>query len=366
MKQDKKVKICFISFNSWPLFKEKSVGYFGGAEVQISLIVKELIKDKNFQVSLIVSDYGQKSVIKKNNLAIYKCLTNPLHYSLVILHLLYNLVKIKADVYVERTMNIKVGLVALFSKVFRKKFVYMVAHEWDCQLDLGGYLKNISKLMFIWGVKQADLVVAQNEIQQKKLINNFSIKAELMLSVMKVPLVKKKLKRDSILWVGRADEWKRPLSFINLAKQFPNQQFVMVCRRGEDKDYFDKVMIKANQLTNIKFFLVVPFEEINNYYRKAKVFVNTSTAEGFPNTFLQAGLSKTPVLSLSVNPDNFIKLFHCGVWAKDSQKKLESGLRKLISQPGLAKNFGKNNYEYVVDHHGLENIKIFKQALKRI
>ena len=72
MKLKKPIKVCFISFNSYPLFKKKSKGYFGGAEVQISLISKELAKDKNFQVNVIAGDYGQKSLIKKNNVNIYK------------------------------------------------------------------------------------------------------------------------------------------------------------------------------------------------------------------------------------------------------------------------------------------------------
>ena len=62
-----------MSLHGYPLFVKNSSGYFGGAELQISLIVKELIKDKRFKVSLITGDYGQPNVVKMGRLTIYKC-----------------------------------------------------------------------------------------------------------------------------------------------------------------------------------------------------------------------------------------------------------------------------------------------------
>ena len=64
----KKTKICFISPSSYPLFDRDSEEYFGGAEVQISLIAKTLAEYPQFKIYLIAGDYGQKEKIRKSGL----------------------------------------------------------------------------------------------------------------------------------------------------------------------------------------------------------------------------------------------------------------------------------------------------------
>ena len=97
--------------------------------------------------------------------------------------------------------------------------------------------------------------------------------------------------------------------------------------------------------------------------RTAKILVNTSTAEGFPNTFLEAGLTQTPILSLKVNPDNFISKYKCGVIASNNQKDLEKRLSNLLNHNSRLRKLGVNNYKYAIKYHGLKNLKVLKQAL---
>ncbi len=359
----KPIKICFISLNSYPLFVSKSTGYFGGAEVQISLIVKNLIKDPRFKVSLVVGDYGQKQVIKKGRLTIYKCFKHDSRNVIQILRFLITLVKINADVYVERTMNPKVGLVAWISKLFNKKFIYMLAHLWDSTNKLGGFLKGAYKNMFIYGLKKTDLIICQTKDQQKLLNKNYDLKSILMPSLAIKPIKSSKQKKEFILWVGRADDWKRPKSFLDLVDKFTQERLVMVCRKGNDIKLFNQAKKLAMRKKNLKFFPVVPIEDIIKLFGRAKLFINTSVEEGFPNTFLQAGLTKTPVLSLTVNPDQYITKFNCGLVAGNKQEKLVKNLKQILKSPKLRKQMGLNNYYYVKKNHSLKNVNIFKQTL---
>src|SRR3989344_232526 len=116
----KPVKICFISLNSYPLFIKNSMDYFGGAEVQMSLIAQELAKDKRFRVSLITGDYGQPPIIKQGRLTLLKT---------KLIDFLTVLKTIDADIYVERTINPKVFLVGWRCRLFKKKFIYIVGHH---------------------------------------------------------------------------------------------------------------------------------------------------------------------------------------------------------------------------------------------
>ncbi len=356
-------KICFISFNSYPLFENKSTKYFGGAELQISLIVKELSKDRQFDVNLIVGDFGQKQVIKKGRIKIYKAFEKNCFNLRGVFNFINLLRRIEADIYVERTMNPKVGLVALFCRLSKKKFIYMLAHDWDCKTDHYLYLGRFGRLLFNYGIKQADLIIAQTKTQQKKLKSNFGLKSQVMPSVAQNCRLRKNTQRKFVLWVGRADYWKQPIKLIELAKALPHENFVMICRKGMDSNLFNQVKNLAEKQKNIKFFSAVPIEEILSYFARAKVLVNTSLAEGFSNTFIQAGSALTPVLSLIVNPDDYINRFKCGRVVNNNHDQLIKQCRIILKNQKLAEKMGKNHYEYMRKHHSLENINIFKQTI---
>jgi len=348
------------------LFQKKSKGYFGGAELQMSLIVKQLAKDKRFEVSLMTGDYGQKRVIKKGRLTIYRCFDKGKRRSFELIKIFLLAWRINADVYVGRTANKMINLTAWFGGVFNKKIVYMMAHDWDSQLTGFSKRSSVNRKLFHQGLKKVDLVMAQTKKQQKRLEKNFGKPSVLMRSLAKPTRLKKRLKRDLILWVGRSDDWKRSLSFIKLAQALLKERFVMVCRQGNDANLFYQASNLAVEQDNLKFYPVVSIEEIIKLFQRAKIFVNTSTAEGFPNTFLQSGLVKTPVLSLKVNPDNYLNQFNCGLVAKNSQKLLVKYCRQLIKNSQLRKIMGKNHYDYVRKNHSLKNVEIFKQAIEKL
>jgi len=84
---------------------------------------------------------------------------------------------------------------------------------------------------------------------------------------------------------------------------------------------------------------------VQEYYDTAEIFVNTSTFEGFPNSFIQAGLGKTALLSMCVDPDGMIGVFGSGVLAGDSveallqvAKQMHSDQEKLaLMKEGIAR-----------------------------
>lgn len=348
----KPVKICFISLRSYPLLVKNSLDYFGGAEVQISLIAKALAKNNKFKINIVVGDYGQKAIINKNHLALHRSFKHGRFFPFEIIRFFLLLKKINADIYVERTMNVKVGLVALFCRLFGKKFIYMIAHDWDCQKDFRHYL----------GLKLANLIVAQTKYQQKYLLKNWRLSSFIFPSIINGNKIRKQKNKNCLLWVGRAEKWKQPEIFIKLASSFPQQKFVMICRQGNDPFYYQKLFSQLQPLPNLEFFNDIPFSKINDFFRQAKIFVNTSSNEGFPNTFLQAGLNQVPILSLITNPDKFIELYQCGLVAKNSYQKLVDNCQKLLNFPRLANSFGKHNLNYVNSRH--INILRLRQKLQ--
>ena len=67
----RKLKICILSLYSYPLFNPACVSPFGGSEVRISLIAKELSKFPDLDVNLIVFDHGQPRPETRGGVTLY-------------------------------------------------------------------------------------------------------------------------------------------------------------------------------------------------------------------------------------------------------------------------------------------------------
>ena len=206
-------------------------------------------------------------------------------------------------------------------------------------------------------------MLKQTKKQQKQLKKNFGRNSLVMPSLSINFPDGRTANRHWFLWVGRADLWKRPEMFIRLAEKLPKEKFVMICRQGNDKQYFARIKTLAFAQTNLEFAEAVGHDAILPYFGKAKALVNTSIAEGWPNTFLQAGTAKTPIVSLRVNPENFITNSGCGFWAKNSFPELVKTCRRLASDKKLIRLFGSNNYLYVRKFHSLKNVRLLTRIL---
>ena len=111
--------------------------------------------------------------------------------------------------------------------------------------------------------------------------------------------------KSYVLWVGRGHPLKRPEMFLDLAARLPHHRFAMVvAHENAHLDLLQRVKARALMLNNLDLYEDVPWRQIDNYFAGARVFVNTSTYEGFPNTFVQAALHRVrAVCSRATDPD---------------------------------------------------------------
>ena len=86
------------------------------------------------------------------------------------------------------------------------------------------------------------------------------------------------------------------------------------------------------------------------------VLVNTSLYEGFPNTFIQALKNKTPILSLNVNPDDFLTKNEIGFFCRNDFTQMENNLKLLLQNKELYESYSKNAFLYVKNNHNIEEI----------
>ncbi len=358
-----KIKVCFVVPKVYPLFDRSLESVFGGAEVDVYLLGTELAKDANFDVSYVCADYGQNDVETFDGIKIFKSLTFKENQLFGAMKIWRAMKKADADVYLLKTASPGVPLAAMFCKLKGKKFVYRTASSEECD---GTYLKRnfLAGKGFVWGLKRASLVLAQNRSGSELLEKTISIDSTVIANGHMLGALCQ-TQKDAVLWVGRSAEVKRPNLFVELAEKNPDQKFVMVCPRATDDDKYDSLLYYAKGVSNLEFHKRVDFSEIDEFFARAKVLVNTSTSEGFANTFIQACKNSTAILSLAADPDGFIEKNSCGLCCKDDTNKLQQGLEFLLDKSKYVE-IGQSGRQYAENNHDVSKIveeykSIFKE-----
>ena len=242
----------------------------------------------------------------------------------------------------------------------------MTAHDIDCNGEFESDNPFFIGRFFRYGIRHADCVITQSERHQK-MITDFHKKESVILNSGYAVPEESSLdttNKKHVLWVGRCEDWKRPEVFIELAEKNPSEQFIFIAPKANQSDYYTTIQQQLESAPeNFLHIEYVSFQDIDEYFKNAKLFVNTSVYEGFPNTFVQALKNQTPVLSLKVNPDSVLEREKCGVCANDDIDLFFSEFQRLIQDTSAREQLGKNGYFYIKEHH---NIVLVVQRLREI
>ncbi|MEM2981372.1 MAG: glycosyltransferase family 4 protein [Thermoproteota archaeon] len=335
------------------------MGFAGGAELQQVLLARELVSG-GYEVSFITYDHGQPDISYVEDIEIIKTYprekVNKINSFSKFRYILRALNKAKADLYFHSAGSS--GILPFFCSIKKKKFIYRVPLD---EIVLGKTASPILKLLEYLDIKKANAVVVQTEFQRRKLLENFSVKGLLIKNAFPVPKAKaEKPDPPTVLWVGRIAKIKQPQIFIELAKAIPNASFEMIGGKVmKEPQLYERIRSFAKNLPNLSFHGFVPYNEIDKYFARASIFVNTSYLEGFPNTFIQAWASYVPVVSLNVDPDGVIQKERIGFCSKTFEQ-LVTDVSNLLSNETLRKTMGKNAREYVEKEHNIKkNVKLY-------
>jgi glycosyltransferase involved in cell wall biosynthesis len=91
-------------------------------------------------------------------------------------------------------------------------------------------------------------------------------------------------------------------------------------------------------------------------FRRATALVSTSSQEGFPNIFLQAGKFGIPVVSLAVDPDGIFSERGVGIVCKGRLDLMVEAVEQLVVNPERRQHYTERLAEYVAKFHGLERL----------
>ncbi|HLB33704.1 MAG: hypothetical protein A3F67_09660 [Verrucomicrobia bacterium RIFCSPHIGHO2_12_FULL_41_10] len=361
------MKFLFLSGHAHLALDPSSERASGGAELQVALLSRELIK-RGHNVILLAAETGQVDGITWEGVKVRtagRFDTGKLGDTLLALpRMTAVLWEEKPDIVVVYGWTSLLYFLAKLRTFFPYRLLFICAL--DSEID-GGFrsVHPLRGYFFERGIHLCDARFGITEYQARLfraqgmscVVTRLLLQQSTSASVEIIP------KPIDLLWVARCHPVKQPLLFLELAERFPQARCRMICSL-QDKKLWKEVEQRAAQLANVEFIETVPYREIQHHFNEAKIFINTSLDEGVPNTFIHAGLGHTAIASLSVDPDGMFHLFSVGVCAGNKKELLIEGIEQLLSNQEHLAFAQQESARFVKEWHcNAKNVDAFLKPL---
>jgi len=356
------MKFFFLSSHAHYALDSVSTRVSGGAELQVALLAKELVR-RGHQVVIAGGDTGQRDArvhdgVMTRNAG--KFHTGGAWDAVMALPKIMALLAEYRPQYVAVLgWTAWLYILAILRPLFGYKLVFICGL--DTEID-GSFAVSHGwrGRLFEQGVVLSDFRFAMSEYQ-RDLFGRLHLDCGFYRNLVLPRLSPITSKKDiDLLWVGRCQRIKRPHLFLDLVERLPESRCEMICPK-EDKALWHEVAGRAASLGNLTFHERVPYHEIQNHYDKTRFLVSTSEAEGFPNVMIQAAQGHAGILSLELDPDGLIRTFNAGFCAGGNFELLVEKTRFLLGNSSDAEKMGKGAAKML--HDWLDNGKNTKAFL---
>ena len=349
-------KICIVGLDAYGLLSgEGDLQYIGGETVQHVLLARAW-RNLGHEVSMIVFDDGQGATRVVDGITVIAAhkrragLPGLRFFHPRASKLFSALMAADADVYYQSPAGAFSGITAWFCRMTGRRFIMRIASDSDCDKEHGRIRFWRDRRLFDYALHHADLVAAQTRVQAEMLRTNHRLEAPVVNMLVEPPRRgATRVEKDiDVLWLSNLRALKRPELVLELARQLPQVNFTLAGGpypgpRGGT--YFEDVYAAAARLPNVNMPGAVRYAESGGWIDRAKIFLNTSSIEGFPNTFLQAWLRGVPVVSF-FDPDGLIRRLQLGA-VPGSTDDMRESIRGLLEADVYRENIGRRAHDFV-------------------
>lgn len=360
------MKILFLSSYAHLVLDETSTRTSGGAELQVALLARELAK-RGYDTVIAGGDTGQPDgsvlqAVRLRNAGRFH--TGQMTQMVASMPRVFRVLREEKPDWVV-VMGWTAWLFVLW--LWRPLLGYRL--DFTCSLDteVNGEYRRAHPLLgglFEFAMRRCDARHAITEGQMDHY-RRAGMHASLYRYLVFPRRSPRSVEKDiDFLWVSRCQPVKQPLIFVDLARALPEFSFVMICP-PENRALWEDVAAAARGATNLRLIESVPYHEAQHWYDRARVFANTSQWEGWPNSFIQAGLGHAALLSLRVDPDGIFAEFGLGECAADNFAGLVAGARRLMDNPAMLASAQDGAARFVREAHDNEaNTAAFLRGLE--
>lgn len=335
-------KICILGLDDYAMLAGQAdanaSGYVGGESVQHILLARAW-RDMGLDVSVIVYDHGQPRVSLIDGIraiAAYRPeagipVLRFMHPRLT--KVLAAMREADADVYYQSPSSMYTGLTAWFARRHGKRSVARIASDLGCIPGRQLIRYRRDRWLYEYGLRHASLIAAQTTHQQGLLRQHYGLSSDLVNMVVEEPGSAEAAAQDiDVLWLANPRTVKRPELLLELARLLPHRRFTLAGGPLPGIDaYYEGVCRAASAVPNVTMTGAVPYRHTGALMSRARLHVNTSSAEGFPNTFLQAWIRGVPVVSF-FDPDGVIRKYGLGCAAGTLREMADAVEARLVDE----------------------------------
>jgi glycosyltransferase involved in cell wall biosynthesis len=347
-------RICIVGLDAYGLLSgEGDLRYIGGESVQHVLLARAW-RDLGHEVTMIVYDDGQgarRVVDGITTIAAYKRragLPGLRFFHPRASRLFAALMAADADVYYQSPAGAATGITAWFCRATGRQFIFRVASDSDCEREHGRLPLWRDRRLYDYGLKRADLVAAQTTVQANMLREHHRIESSVINMLVETPRQRAVAKDIDVLWLGNLRSLKRPELVLELARELPHVKFALAggpMPGASGSTYFEDVKAAAMRLPNVLMPGAVRYTDTGEWFDRARIFLNTSSIEGFPNTFLQAWIRAVPVVSF-FDPDGLIRRLQLGA-VPATLDDMREAIRGFLDVDVYRENTGRRARDFV-------------------
>jgi glycosyltransferase involved in cell wall biosynthesis len=350
------LKFCFLG----SIYASYSGQATGGAELQLALICKQLVKsghqvdviDLKIQQEITSEEGIRFHPLKRKGLNKFRYLE------------IYRLCKnLKPDVFYMRVRNARQLIPLIISKITDAKFIYHVAHDMDT-VSFKSRVKNYyRKNEYIYNLKKfihaelalpiilkfANYIFVQHNIQKENLIRKGYQKTHIIYNLFSFPSkpnkVKEKIPKQYYIILGSLDERKGVKNLYQIIHQVKEKNFVII---GQARDKMGKKFIAdVKNLKNVAFLNSIKHDEVFSYLEKSDALISASKMEGFSNAFLESWSVGKPVYSLHAEAGGKITENNLGICFYGNLTNMIQILKENLHdfEPNILINYVKETHD---------------------
>lgn len=350
-----KTRLCIVMGSHW-------AAQMGGAQYQVKCLLDVLTKRSDFEIYYLAHRTPQRLQQDGYEVVRVSSRWHGAGRSLIGAWPLYRaLSQLRPAVVYQRGLKAYTGVCAFYCRRNNARLVFHIAHDSDvCRAHYGKLnpatpVRRLERHIAEYGMRRAHVIVAQTRDQDRMLRREYGLEATAVVpNFHPIPASSSRHEGTGlrILWVANFKPRKNPEIFVDLAEAFSERndvRFVMIGRAG-GKEY-EKLHDRMKQQENLDYLGELPIERVNEELERSDIFVNTSSAEGFPNTFIQAWLRGTPVVSCYVDPDACLSQGRAGIVA-GNPVRLIAVIRELLDNRTRIRELGESALAYGhANHH---------------
>lgn len=354
------MKVCLVGLDNLPvLAPEYRQHTVGGESVQQTLLARALAA-RGHDVSMVTADYGQSDGELWDGIRVYKAYRP--EAGLAVLRFVHPrwsglwsaLARADAQVYYTSCAGMHVAALALFCRRHGRRFVFRCASDSDCDPSrlLIRYARD--RWLYSYGLRRADAILVQSASQAASLWRHYGL-AGRVAGMLVEPAMRPGERDIDVLWVGNIRHVKRPERVLALAAQLPQAGIHMVggTLPGEEALY-ERMRSEALGCPNLTFHGRMAYRDVSAMYAHARLLVNTSEVEGFPNVYLQAWIHGVPVIAY-LDPDGVIRRNGLGA-VVESPLRMRDEVRRLLADSAALSEMSERCRAFMAREFGEERI----------